>query len=351
MSTGTERIKALIAGKPLDQYINAATWMHVPAIDRDPDAFAEGIINYAEEYGSDIVKVQLNAAYLAEAYGEKIEFFENPPLKFQKVKKLYEVKEHVVKGINDLAKIDILDVHNNPVIQRDVKAVKKIIDHYQGAKPVLPTLFSSLTWLEVLTEGGLTAVKELIAKDKNAVHKALQNLNEVNKRIVDEYVAVGADGFFFATAFTSPHVVTESEFEEFSRQYDLDVLEHIHKKTWFNMLHIHGNADLYIEKLVEYPVEAINWENATFGVDKAHLTSAAKLRSLTDKILIGGTDQFHDYYGSLSEVEKTFDERLETLIREIPDRRFIFGAGCSLPLDIPSDSIKLIRKVADKHSL
>jgi len=344
---GTERIKALLNNEKADRILTA-TWMHVPAVDRNPEKFADKIIELTDAYDADLVKVQMNATYIAESYGQDMTFYENPTLENQKIKKLFEVNKYVVKTLDDVKNIKAKDASTDPVIQRDVKAIKLIVDHYNKEKPVLPTLFSSFSWLVSMTDGRLDKVREFIKEDREAVHAALKIINQYNKDIVDEYVKVGADGFFFATSFTSPNVVTYEEYEEFNKAYDLDVLNHIHEKTWFNMLHVHGNADLYIEDLVKYPVESINWENNTFGVDASRLTSAKTLRSLTDKILIGGNDQFHDFYGTLDEVEEKFTKNLQTLIDEIPDGKFVFGAGCSLPLDVSAEKIKLIRKVADK---
>ena len=43
-----------------------------------------------------------------------------------------------------------------------------------------------------------------------------------------------------------------------------------------------------------------------------------------------------------------YKERLSRFIEGVPDGRFVFGAGCSLPLDIPEENIRLIREVADE---
>lgn len=345
---GTERIRALLQGKPVDKAA-AATWEHFPAVDRNPDTMAKAVIEYAERRDYDLIKVQMNAAYVTEAYGADITFFSHPPIKYQKIKKLYQINTAPVNSLAELQSLRPIQVKDSPVLQRDVEAVKKIVSYYQGTKPVLPTLFSAYTWLHALLKDRGAALGEYIQADRKAVHRALGILNDLNRELADAYIEAGADGFFFATSYTSPLAVSHQAYEEFNKAYDKPLLEYIDSKTWFNMLHIHGNADLYIEDLVQYPVESINWENTSFGVEPSRLTSAAQLSRLTDKLLIGGTDQFHDFYGTREEVEKRLTQRFETLYQEIPDHRFVFGAGCSLPLDIPEENIDLIRKVVDNH--
>lgn len=347
---GRERIEAILHGKPTDKAA-ASLWMHVPAVDRDPEAFPEAIIRFADEYDWDLVKVQMNAFYITEAYGAEIEFFEHPPLKFQKIKKLVEIHRYPIETLEDMAKLEPLTVEESPVFQRDILSVRRIVEHYKGTKVVIPTLFSAFSWLNSMTAGKEETIRRFIREDKEAVHHALAVLNEVNRNLVDAYVKAGVDGFFFATSYTSPLTVSEEEFEEFHRAYDEPLLAYINEKTWFNMLHIHGNADLYIEKLAKYPVQSINWENAAVGISPERLTSAARLRGLTDKILVGGADQMHDFYGASNAVEQVLRERLNTLLSEAADQRIIFGAGCSLPLDIPAANIALFRKAADAAAL
>lgn len=344
---GTERVKALLNNEKPDRILTA-TWMHVPDVDKKPELFAPKIIELTEAYDADIVKIQMDATYIAESYGQDMTFYEHPSVENQRIKKLFEVNKYLIRNLDDVKNIKLKDASTDPVIQREAKGIKLIADHYKGTKPVLPTLFSSFSWLVSMTEGRIDKVREFIKEDRAAVDAALEIINEYNIAIVDEFIKAGADGFFFATSFTSPNAVTREEFEEFNKKYDLEVLNHIHENTWFNMLHVHGNADLYIEDLVKYPVESINWENNTWGVDPSKLTTAKQLRALTDKILIGGNDQFHDFYGSLEEVEEHFTKNLQTFIDEIPDGKFIFGAGCSIPLDVKPEKLKLVRKVADK---
>ena len=50
-------------------------------------------------------------------------------------------------------------------------------------------------------------------------------------------------------------------------------------------------------------------------------------------------------------VEQRIKERLHTLLSEVEDKRIIFGAGCSLPLDIAAENIGFLRKAVDSTAL
>ena len=350
---GTERIKAVLNGQPVDR-IPISLWRHVPKEDRDIEKFTQKTIELTDENDYDFVKIQINAAYLTEAYGADIEFNDKEGADYNMTGKvpldvMFTVKKYPVESIEDLDKIKPINVKENQVIQRDVQVSRNVTEHYAGTKPVIHTLFSAFTWLHYFTKGGAVTVKEFIAKDREAVHRFLKNINEVNKRLVDAYVEAGVAGFFFATSYTSPQVISDEDYKEFCKAYDLDVLNYIKGKTWFNILHIHGNADLNIENYLDYPVEAFNWEDIAKGIDSEKLTNATKLRSLTDKVLIGGIDRNFDFVGSQDEVKSRLKKRLEAFAKQLPDGKFVFGAGCSLPIDIDIDNVKTLRSVVEEY--
>ena len=350
---GTERIKAVLNGQPVDK-IPVSLWKHVPQEDRDIEKFTKKTIELTDENDFDFVKIQISAAYLTEAYGADIEFNDKEGADYSLTGKtpigvMFNIKKYPVESIEDLDKIQPINVKESQVLQRDIQVSRNVTEHYKGTKPVIHTLFSALTWLHYFTRGGADTVKGFIEKDREAVHRFLKNINEVNKRLVDAYVEAGVAGFFFATSYTSSQVISDEDYREFCIEYDLDVLNYIKGKTWFNILHIHGNADLNIENYLDYPVEAFNWEDVAEGIAPERLTSAAKLRSLTDKVLIGGIDRNYDFVGTQEEVKARLEKRLENFAKQLPDGKFIFGAGCSLPIDVDTVNVNQIRSVVDEY--
>lgn len=238
---------------------------------------------------------------------------------------------------------------SNPVFQRNIKAVEILADHYQGDVPVIPTIFlPGITLIDLC--GGNDRCAELIEKYPEEVEAAFEALIRTDMALADAYIEAGADGFFIATKHTSPSLIAPELFERFCAKYDKRFLAHIKDRTWFNILHAHGQTDMYMDKFADYDVQAINWENIPHGLTGKGVSSVADVRAMTDKILVGGTDQFFDFYGSVEEVRERFRVRLETAVREAGDNRFIFAPGCSLPLDISEENIHQLRVVADEYN-
>lgn len=343
--TGRERIRAMIEGNPFDK-IGVTGWLHMPVVDRYLDKFIDETIEFTNENHWDFIKVMPNGHYFPEAYGADIEFLENP------LRWSGNIRKYPIVTAKDLAKLPVINPQENPVFLREVAVVKGLYDYYKGNTPLLPTLFTPLTWVQEMTQSTVAGpTLEFVHNHKEELHKALKALLETSIQLVDAYVNAGADGFFIASQFASKDLLTEEEFDEFCRPYDEALLEHINQKTWFNMFHVHGDKNLYIEKFAKYKVQALNWENVPHGVKEDELTSIEKVRSLTDKIIIGGIDQHHDFYGAREEVKDRLRKRLESALRETKDNRFILAPGCALPLDANREIFTVMHEVVDEFGL
>lgn len=353
--TGTERIRAILEGKTPDR-VPISLWKHVPIVDRDVKRFTEKTIELTDNDDYDFVKIQISAAHLTEAYGAEIEFNDKEDADFSTYEKspqitMFKVLKYPIEKAEDISKIQEINVRENAVLQRDHAVFENVLNYYHGTKPVLFTLFNALTWLQYFSKNGAASTVQYLVENKEEVHQFLRNINNVNKQLVDWYVELGVDGFFFADRFTTNSIITESAFNEFVRPYDLELLNYIHEKksAWFNILHVHGNADLNIKQYLDYPVEAINWEDLAAGVDEDKLISAKQLRELTDKVLIGGIDRFVDFVGTEEEVKEKLQKRLEAFASQLPDNKFVFGGGCSLPIDVNERNVNKIREVVDEY--
>lgn len=346
--TATERMKAFIDKKPVDK-VGASGWLHMPLVDRDIDKFLKETIAFTDKNQWDFIKVMPNGHYFPEAYGADIEFSKDP------TKWYGNIRKYPIETPEDAADLAILDPAENPVFVREVSVVKALADHYKGTVPILPTLFTPLTWIQEMSHSqNPEPTLAMIRNNKEELHKGLTALLETSKKLADAYIEAGADGFFIASQFASKDLITEEEFDEFCKPYDEALIEHVNKKTWFNIMHVHGEKNLYIEKFVNYNVQALNWENVPYGVSEEEASSIAEVRSMTDKVIIGGTDLHQDYHSpnnDRAEIKEKLVKRLQQSLHEVKDNRFIFAPGCALPLDVNRDVFTLLREVVDEYGI
>jgi len=339
--SATSRIKALLAGEQLARPAIAG-WFHLPLVDRDPGAFIQETIRLTDENQWDFVKVMSNGHYLAEAYGADIQFPDDPT-QWSGVFRRYPIT-----GVQDLATLPVLG-RDNPVLARETGIVRGLVNHYRGEVPVIATLFTPLTWLQELTQS--TRPEPILAflrQHPEAVRHALDAVLQTNLNFLDALLDAGIDGIFLATQFARSDLLSAEEFHAFCRPYDEALLNHVKDKTWFNILHIHGEHHLLFEPYLNYPVQAFNWENVPHGVPDEQRTRVADLRARTDKVLIAGIDQQQDFYvggGNREAVKARLQQRLTQLREESGDRRIIFAPGCALPLDSDRRLFRLLAEI------
>jgi uroporphyrinogen decarboxylase len=99
--------------------------------------------------------------------------------------------------------------------------------------------------------------------------------------------------------------------------------------------------------LLELDVQAINWESTHPEIPDAELTSIASVRSLTDKIIIGGLDREKCFEGPLPKVKERLTRLLEKALTETRDGRLIFAPGCALELTVHEKALHVLRETVD----
>lgn len=348
--TATEHIRQMLNEKRVDT-VGASGWYHTPECDRkSAREFSSRIIEITDHSRWDFVKIMSNGIYMQEAYGSNIEYFsENIPLELLRSKMIFKFHGYLVNSAQDMMNFPVLDVKQNSVFQREIQLVKALADHYKGTVPIIPTIFLPAHTIPEFC-GGMEKAMWYFVEHPEAVKHMLDALYETEAQLLDAFAEAGADGFFFANRWSSADIFSRDLFEKYCAPYEKALTNRMKGKTWFNIAHVHGVRNFYWDYFEEYNVQAYNWENTPMTVPEEKRDSVAKVRSLTDRILITGTDQFHDFYGPLDEVRDRFRERLAVAAKEAGDNRLIFAPGCSLPLDIDPESVHQLRVVVDAYN-
>lgn len=336
--TKTERIRAIVEGKPTDR-VGVAGWKHFPMVDRNVTDFTRKTIEFTEYNDWDFVKLMVNGNHGAEAHGAKIHW-KNDPAEWSG-----EIYDYPIKTPQDLLDLKPIDPLENRVYRDYIQVAKNVVDHYKGQVPVVVTMFSPLSLIQECSACcDPTLTHKWMKENKKEMHKACETLLETNKRLLDEFLKVGVDGIFFTTHYGSRDYISKEDQDEFCHPYDKEMFRYIEDRTWFNMFHIHYCEALTMEDFLDYPgVQAFNWENcskAAYGKvnDPSKLLSVKQAREMTDKVLITGIDQHNDFKNADNDREAIKDvlrRRLEDALEQNGGTdKFIFASGCSLPMDI-----------------
>ena len=310
-------MKKLVAGGTVDP-AGISMWKHFPDTDRKADKFFKRTVDFQLAGGWDFLKISYHGLYTVEDWPVEIKF---------------PVDETTVGEVSRFA-IQTSDDWNgikpNPVDQgayaRELAITRRFVERFRGEVPVIPTVFSPLTTaIKMCGEPIFTHIKET----PQTVHRALTVITETTRNFVDQLVKIGVDGIFFATQLGTWDRMDWNGYQEFGRQYDLEVLQRA-SALWFNILHIHGAQPMF-EELSTYPVVALNWHDRTTELP------IREARKRTDKILIGGVDEHHTL---LTGTEEEVQAELHEAVAQDPDKRIILAPGCVVPLTVPEERLQ-----------
>jgi uroporphyrinogen decarboxylase len=188
--------------------------------------------------------------------------------------------------------------------------------------------------------GGRDAFKQHVADDPALVHQALATLASNLADFSSAAIAAGADGIFLACMGGSTDELTEAEYRELGRPYDLQVLRGA-GEGWLNILHIHADADLMLDLFLPYPVPVLNWSDRLTGL------SLADVRPRTDKTIMGG---LHERGPLTNGSDEQIEAEMRDALAQAGPTRFILANGCSVPDDTPDEALGRARTVVDRLS-
>jgi uroporphyrinogen decarboxylase len=196
--------------------------------------------------------------------------------------------------------------------------------------PIIHTIFNPLSQAKNLAGGADLLVH--LRRYPEALHAGLKTIAESTRRYVEALHETGIDGIFYAVQHAQYGLLSEQEYGEFGKAYDLQILEPA-EGFWLKMLHLHGREVMF-ELLADYPVNIINWH------DRETYPSLSLGLKRFPGLVCGGVSQETLVYGTPDQVRS---EALEA-IQATNGERMILGTGCVTPVITPFGNILALRQ-------
>lgn len=291
--TRTERVMAAVRGEPVDR-LPVCFWHHFKP-EGSGRTMAEASLRFFDEtFDLDILKVMPDIPY---PFGRR-----------------------AIQQPNDWRLLEPIDAARSRFFQQRAECVQLLRDELGFDTPIIVTVFSPLCealYFAADRERFFAHAQE----SPTVVHGALSVIAENLRAHIADVIEAGADGVFLALQGASRALMTEEQYREFGRPYDLIALQGA-ANGWLNVLHIHGEKDLMFDLVLDYPVQVLNWSDRLAG------PSLREARGLTNKCLMGGWHEF----GALSHgPEEKILEEARDAVAQTAGRKFILANGCSVP--------------------
>ena len=320
-----ERLEATFHGEAVDR-LAVALWRHWPGDDQRAEELAAGHLAFQQRYDFDFIKVTPASSFYLEDWGVETRYRGN-------IEGTREFLRRPVQVPDDWRALPVLDPQQGTLGQQ--LRCLRLITAGAGQVPFIQTIFNPLAQAaRLIGERFFVHLRQ----HPEALHAGLETITQTTNRFVEAVRETGAAGIFFATQHATYHQLSETEYAEFGRPYDLRILEAAQGESfWFNLLHIHGH-DIMFDLLSDYPVQAVNWH------DRETSPSLSEGLSRFPGAVCGGISRWETMLrGDPAEVRA----QVADAISQTGGRRLIVGTGCVTMITSPTANIRAARAAAE----
>ncbi len=319
-----ERVEAALSSESPDR-IPTSTWRHFLDQEMTVQGELDSLVAFQRRYDWDYVKINLRAHYHCEDWGVVCTYTGDPHDKAT-------MESTPIAEATDWGNLEVL----NPSTGNLGEHLKVISGWRRELGPDVPLLMTMFTPLGIATR--MVETEDLMQQHLNenpkGVHAALEAITETFSKYAPLCLEAGADGLFFATlGFGTYDRLSDEEYNQLGRPYDLQVLEQA-QDAWFNVLHV-CRSNTMLRALSDYPVHAFNWD-----ANDPTNPSLAEGLEITDKAVIGGVPPQEIANISPQKVKGTVREAIE----QTGGQRLMIGSGCTMSTHAPHENLIAIKE-------
>jgi uroporphyrinogen decarboxylase len=316
--TSSERLWHAIEGIEVDRP-PVSVWRHFPNEDQTAEGLAAATLSWQNKFDFDFVKFMPPGDYNTIDFGAESSF--RGAAAGTRVTTKFPVYQ-----IQDWSRLEIPDVHDgfHGVMLRAVTMTRKQLD---PEVPLLQTVFSPLTMAMKLSDGHAL---DHLRHDPEVVMPAIERLSTLLHSLIEEALAAGADGIFYAIQVADRQKMSDAEYQALALPYDLNSIESFPSDRVL-MLHLHGEEPMH-EIAKQFPNGLVNWHDRRAG------HSLADGHQLIGKSVAGGIDERSIATATAADVTA----EVENAISQMAGKSLVVAPGCVVPTTTPVGTITTI---------
>lgn len=318
------RLEAAIAGQPVDRP-PVALWRHWPGDDQRAEDLARATLDFQRAFDFDFIKFMPSSNYCLADWGAESRWVGNE-------EGTREWGRRVIQRPEDWTRLPVLDPRRGML--GEMHRALTLVGQAVGEEvPFIQTVFNPLAQARNLAGERLLAD---LRQHPDVVKAGLETITESTIRFIEAAGETGIAGIFLALQHATYDLLSEAEYREFGRPYDLRILEAC-AGFWFNLLHLHGQHVMF-DLVADYPVQAINWH------DQETPPSLGEALTRFPGAVVGG---IHREATLLRGTPEQVQAEVRAAIEATGGRRLIVGTGCVAFTNTPLGNIRAARQAAE----
>ncbi|TKG94598.1 hypothetical protein EYV94_11660 [Puteibacter caeruleilacunae] len=329
---GYERIKAALNGQPTDttpimlhNFMMAAreAGVSMNQYRNDPQIIADVFKKAIDTYQYDGILVDIDTVTLAGALGVPVDFPESEPARSH---------EGLISSIEEVNQLKPVLIKDYRYIDIWLEAVRKLKEYFKDDVFIRGNCDQAPFSLASMIRGTQDWLMNLyMTQDTTLLHQLLEYCTEATTQFINLMAETGCDMVSNGDSPAGPDMVPPEIYETYALPYEQKVIDAAHANNLPYTLHICGNTDLILERMVKSGADAFELDyktdiNAIKSVCKDRITFIGNIDP--SGIIAMGTPQ---------QVEEKTIQLLEAFA---DSNRFILNAGCAIPTSTPGENLK-----------
>jgi len=294
----------------------------------DSLVIADSFISSVEKYGYDGIMIDVDTVTLAGAVGVPVDFPENQPAR---------THQGCLENLEDVKSLKPPAIEQYKYIRIWVEAVRLLKEYFKDEIYIRGNCDQAPFSLASMMRGAQNWMLDLVMAEEGRVVELLEYCTEATSQFLKLMAQTGCDMLSNGDSPAGPDMISPDMYEKFAFPFEKKVVEVAHNTGLPYTLHICGNTDLILGKMLET------------GLDAVELDYKTDIKKIFDiyhnkAVLIGNIDPSSVL--ALGTVEDVRNKTLELLEIYKDSNRFILNAGCAIPAETPSENLKAMIKVA-----
>jgi uroporphyrinogen decarboxylase len=337
---GYERIQAALLGKPIDsipvmlhnfQMAAYEIGVTMEKFREDPDVMATAFIRSVEKYELDGIMIDMDTVTLAGAIGVPVDYPVNEAARTQRGR---------LNDLKDIRKLNQPDIENFKYVQNWLEAVRRIKKYFKNEVFVRGNCDQLPFSLASMLRGLENWMTDLYLEDEDLIFEVLNYCEKTTLQFIRLMSQTGCDMLSNGDSPAGPDLLPPDLYKKYAFPYEKNITEESHRLGFPYCLHICGNTELILEKMVETGADALELDYKTDTKKTYDL--------LHDKTtLIGNIDPSGVLAMGTEATVKT--KTLELLSVFSTTNRFILNAGCAIPATTPEENIRMMIDTAREY--
>lgn len=323
-----ERLERTLLGETTDR-VPVALWRQFPGDDQRAVDLAAAVVDWQSRFDWDFVTIPPAPTFSVSDYGLTDRWTGS-------LDGSREITRRVIQKSLDWTDLRVLEPTRG-MLRQVGETVPMVRDGLEDGTPFLLTIPSPLSQAVMLA--GVEMVIRHLRTAPDRLRTGLNTLTESTIRLLDSLRRCGLAGVYYSVQLANFNRLSDLEYREFGRPYDLRVMDMLNREWWLNILHIPGDLPMF-DSFADYPVQAINWNDR--DRDSEPDIAAAKLRYGGG--LCGGLSR-HEVLHNATPVEVRSQAR--NAMDQAGSRRLILSSGEGVLLSTPLSNLKAARAVVE----